>query len=341
MVSEISPRSARAQKQVDALLEREGIRRDRNLDYTCGVYDDDGALIATGSSFGSTLRCFAVSDGHRGEGLLNEVVSHLLERQFARGCSHSFLYTKPESARFFSDLGFSEVARAERAVFMENRRGGFASYCAGLQKTPAGKTAAIVMNANPFTRGHRYLVEKAAGENDFVHLFVLSEEAGPIPFAVRRRLVRDGVADLPNVVLHDSGPYIISSATFPSYFLRDDDDAIRAQAALDVSVFGGIARALGVTRRYVGDEPTSHVTSLYNEVMAARLPELGVDCTVVPRMEADGRVVSASTVRQAIHDDALDTVADMLPESTYRYFASPEAAHVVQAIRAMDEAKHY
>ena len=91
MVSEISPRNARAQKQVDALLEREGIRRDRNLDYTCGVYDDDGALIATGSSFGSTLRCFAVSDEHRGEGLLNEVVSHLLERQFARGCSHIFL----------------------------------------------------------------------------------------------------------------------------------------------------------------------------------------------------------------------------------------------------------
>ncbi|MBR0312264.1 MAG: [Oscillospiraceae bacterium] len=341
MVRDISPRNARAQKQVDALLEREGIRRDRNLDYTCGVYDDDGALIATGSSFGSTLRCFAVSDEHRGEGLLNEVVSHLLERQFARGCSHIFLYTKPESARFFSDLGFSEVARAERAVFMENRRGGFASYCAGLTGTPPGKTAAIVMNANPFTRGHRYLVEKAAGENDFVHLFVLSEEAGPIPFALRRRLVQDGVADIPNVVLHDSGPYIISSATFPSYFLKDGDDAIRAQAALDVAVFGEIARALGVTRRYVGDEPTSRVTSLYNEVMAARLPELGVDCTVVPRMETGGRVVSASAVRQAIHDGALDTVADMLPESTYRCFASPEAARVVQAIRAMDEAKHY
>ena len=272
---------------------------------------------------------------------MNEVVSHLLERQFARGCSHIFLYTKPESARFFSDLGFSEVARAERAVFMENRRGGFASYCAGLTGTPPGKTAAIVMNANPFTRGHRYLVEKAAGENDFVHLFVLSEEAGPIPFALRRRLVQDGVADIPNVVLHDSGPYIISSATFPSYFLKDGDDVIRAQAALDVAVFGEIARALGVTRRYVGDEPTSRVTSLYNEVMAARLPELGVDCTVVPRMETGGRVVSASAVRQAIHDDALDSVRDMLPESTYRCFASPEAARVVQAIRAMDEAKHY
>ena len=90
-----------------------------------------------------------------------------------------------------------------------------------------------------------------------------------------------------------------------------------------------------------GEEPTSRVTSLYNEVMARRLPTLGVECTVVPRLETDGRVVSASAVRQAIHDGALDAIADMLPESTYRYFASPEAQSVVQAIRAMDDPKHY
>ncbi len=337
----ISPRDARGQQQVDALLEREGITRDRNLDYTCGILDDDGALIATGSCFGNTLRCFAVSDEHRGEGLLNAVVSHLVEVQLARGCSHMFLYTKPESARFFGDLGFYEIARAERAVFMENRRGGFASYCAALEKTPEGKTAAVVMNANPFTRGHRYLVERAAAENDFVHLFVLSENAGPIPFAVRARLVREGVADLPNVTLHDSGPYIISSATFPSYFLLDEDTAIRAHAALDIAVFAKIAEALHITRRYVGEEPTSRVTSLYNEVMARDLPAKGIACEIVPRLEANGRVVSASAVRQAIHDGALDAVADMLPEPTLRYFRSGEAAPVVSAIRGMQDPKHY
>jgi len=340
-VTTISPRDARTQKQVDALLEGEGIRRDAHLDYTCGVFDDDWNLIATGSCYGCTLRCFAVSAEHRGEGLLNQVVSHLIEVQLARGNGHIFLYTKPQSVRFFGDLGFSEIARTGNAVFMENRRGGFASYLDALERTGAGKTAAIVMNANPFTLGHRYLVEKAAAENDFVHLFLLSEEAGPIPFAVRKRLVREGVADLPNVVLHDSGPYIISSATFPSYFLKDGDDAILAQARLDVAVFGRIAAALGVTARYVGDEPTSRVTALYNEVMASELPKQGVGCVIVPRLEAGDRVVSASTVRQAIHDGALDTIADMLPETTYRYFASPEAEPVVRAIRAMADPKHY
>ncbi len=340
-LTSISASDTRAQKQLDALLEGEGIRRDGHLDYTCGIFDDDWRLIATGSCFKNTIRCLAVSSDHQGEGLLNRVVTHLMEVQVERGNLHVFLYTKPKSAKFFADLGFAEIARLDDLVFMENRRSGFASYLNALERAPRGRTAAIVMNANPFTLGHRYLVEKAAGENDYVHLFLLSEEAGPIPFAVRRKLVQEGIADLENVILHDSGPYIISAATFPSYFLKDADTVIRAHAALDLSVFGRIAEALHITVRYVGDEPTSRVTALYNEIMAEKLPERGVQCVIVPRLERDGRVVSASTVRQAIHDNALDSVRDMLPETTYRYFASGEAEGVVRAIRAMEDPKHY
>jgi len=340
-LSSVAASDSRAQKQLDALLEQEGIRRDGHLDYTCGVFDDDWRLIATGSCYRNTIRCLAVSSEHQGEGLLNRVVTHLMEVQVARGNSHVFLYTKPKSAKFFGDLGFTEIVRLDNLVFMENRRDGFASYLNALERAPAGRTAAIVMNANPFTLGHRYLIEKAAGENDFLHLFLLSEEAGPIPFDVRKQLVREGIADLQNVVLHDSGPYIISAATFPSYFLKDADTAIRAHAALDLTIFGRIAASLGITTRYVGDEPTSHVTGLYNEIMAEKLPEQGVKCVIVPRLERRGRAVSASTVRQAIHDGALDSVRDLLPETTYRHFASDEAARVADAIRAMDDPKHY
>ena len=37
----ISPKDTRAQRQLDALLEQEGICRDGNLDYTCGLFDED------------------------------------------------------------------------------------------------------------------------------------------------------------------------------------------------------------------------------------------------------------------------------------------------------------
>ena len=342
-LSSVSPRDARALAQIDALLLREGIRRDRHLDYICALFDEDGQAVATGSCFGNTLRCLAVSSERQGEGLLNRIVSHLMELQAQRGNTHVFLYTKVKSARFFGDLGFYEIARAPgEAVFMENRRTGFADYCRALAQTRReGVCGAVVMNANPFTLGHRYLVEQAARACDAVHLFVLSENIGPIPFAVRRDLVRRGVEDLPNVICHDSGPYIISAATFPSYFLPDDDSAAAAHARLDLAVFGRIAEALGVTRRYVGQESASHVTAIYNETMAKSLPELGIECIVVPRLELAGRVVSASTVRQAIHDGVEDTVQDMLPPATAAYFASPEAEGVIRAIRAMSDARHH
>lgn len=343
-ISAIRPADKIGNRMVDKLLEQEGIRRDGNLDYTCGVFDDDYDLVATGSCFGNTLRCMAVSSAHQGEGLMNLVVSHLTEFQAARGNLRLFLYTKYKSAKFFGDLGFYEIARVDgNLVFMENRRTGFSDYITSLQKTKAEgqKAAAIVMNANPFTLGHRHLVETAAKENDVVHLFVLSEEAGPIPFAVRKKLVQAGVADLPNVILHDSGPYIISAATFPSYFLKDQETVIRTHASLDLAVFGRIAGSLGITTRYVGEEPTSVVTNLYNTVMAERLPQMGIACHVIPRKEAEGRVISASTVRQAIHDDRLEEIRDFLPETTYAYFTSPEAAPVVAAIRREKNVIHY
>ena len=338
----ISPGDARGQKQVDALLEQEGIRRDGNLDYTCGLFDSSWRLAATGSCFGNTIRCLAVDRDRQGEGLLNQIISHLMEVQTQRGNTHLFLYTKPQSARFFGDLGFYEIVQAEGVVFMENRRRGFSDYCAALERTrKEGTSAAIVMNANPFTLGHLHLVERAAAENNAVHLFVLSEEAGPIPFAVRQRLVREGTAHLSNVICHDSGPYIISGATFPSYFLKDGDTVIRAHAALDLAVFGRIAPCLNLTRRYVGEERTSHVTALYNEEMIRRLPELGIECRVVPRLERDGQPVSASTVRQAIHDGRLEDIRPLIPGAAWNYFTSPEAGAVIAAIQAEQNVIHY
>ena len=295
-IREIASFETRSLRQAEELLLAEGIRRDKNLDYTCGIFDDDDELIATGSCFGSTLRCLAVSHRHQGEGLLNQVVDRLMEVQAERGNYHLFLYTKPSAARFMEDIGFHAIETVEGLVFMENRPRGFADFCRRLedQRVAGERIASVVMNANPFTLGHLHLVERAAAENDVVHVFVLSENAGPIPASVRRRLVTEGLAHLNNVRIHDSGPYIISSATFPSYFLRDDDTVIRTQALLDIRVFGRIAGALGIRRRYAGQEEFSHVTALYNEVMARELPRQGVEFLEIPRLALMAREPRAS-----------------------------------------------
>ena len=342
-LTQVSLSDKRMLAQVDALLVENGITRDANLDYICAMVDEENRVIATGSCFGATLRCFAVSQQHQGEGLLNEVVSHLMEYQMARGYTHLFLYTKIKSAKFFQSLGFYEIARVDGTlVFMENRRNGFPSYLSWLEKTARpGVSGAIVMNANPFTLGHQYLVETAAGRCDTLHLFLLSEDASLVPFGVRKQLVQAGTAHLKNVVLHDSGPYIISNATFPSYFLKDDAAVIQGHAKLDLAIFVRIAWALGVTVRFVGEEPTSQVTGLYNEIMAAQLPENGIDCVILPRKQALGKAISASTVRAALQAGDWQTLSQLVPQTTLDYFKSSEAEPVLRRIRSAENVVHY
>lgn len=368
-ISQIYPSDKRANDEVDALLVSEGIRRDANLDYTCGMYDDEMYIIATGSCFGNTLRCFSVSHEHQGEGLMNSIVSHLIEFQFSRGNTHLFLYTKCNSAKFFGDLGFYEIARIEgQIVFMENRKTGFQNYLNSLAKDPLPegyavadssaapnsesdtdascdcsdkKVAALVMNANPFTLGHQYLVEKAAAENDLLHLFIVSEDASLVPFQVRKRLVIEGTAHLKNICYHDSGPYIISNATFPSYFQKDENAVIESHAMLDLTVFTQIAKTLGITRRYVGEEPTSLVTGIYNQIMSEKLPEQGIECIIVPRKTCEDTPISASNVRLALQNDNFDTLAKLVPQTTLDYFRSPEAVPVIERIKKQQNVIHY
>lgn len=342
-ISRVCPTDKRALAQVEKLLQKEGIRRDGNLDYICAMYDEDYNIIATGSCFGNTLRCMAVSSDHQGEGLMNEIVSHLTDYQFQRGNMHLFLYTKIKSAKFFGDLGFHEIARVDDTlVFMENRRTGFADYLKRLETTKRpGKSAALVMNANPFTLGHQYLVELAAANCDTLHLFVVSEDASLVPFSVRKALVTAGTMHLPNVVIHDSGPYIISSATFPSYFLKDAETVIEGHARLDLAIFSRIARALDISVRYVGEEPTSQVTGIYNQIMRSELPKSGVECIVIPRKEALGKAISASTVRQCLQTSDWETLARLVPQTTLDYFTGDAAAPVLAKIRNAGNVVHY
>ena len=342
-VSKVYKSDLAGNAQVNRLLENEGIHRDKNLDYTCAIYDDD-QIIATGSCFGNTLRCIAVSGSRRGEALLNTVLTHLMEVQLEWGNHHVFLYTKCDAAKVFRDLGFYEIVRvSDEVVFMENRRNGFSDYLARTmeQKVSGNEVAAVVMNANPFSLGHLYLVERAAKSSGVVHLFVVTEDASLFPYAVRKKLIVEGTKHLKNIVLHDTSSYIISNATFPSYFQKDEESVIRGHALLDLTIFKEIAAGLGINHRYVGHEPNSRVTNIYNEIMKSILPDSGIRCTEVQRLQIDGITVSASTIRKAIQDDDEALIRALVPKSTADYVFSDEARSVVERIKTTKDVIHH
>ena len=152
-----------------------------------------------------------------------------------------------------------------------------------------------------------------------------SEDRGHFPAKDRLALVQTGTAHLKNVTVVETGPYLISAATFPTYFLPNRDQAGAAQCQLDLEIFAGIlAPALGITRRYVGTEPFSALTEDYNRNLAQQLPAHGIDLVQVPRMEQDGCAVSASRVRKLLKEGKLAEIRDLVPPATYAYLTKDQ-----------------
>lgn len=328
-------------RRIESLLAESGIGLDEKPDVTLALLDS-GELAATGSITGNTLRSIAVQSRYKGSNCFNVLIGHLMDILNRKGVRPVFVFTKPDAVQSFLRLGFYTIAKSDEVALLENSPTAFRQYLENLSlsKVADKPTAAIVMNANPFTRGHLYLVETACRENAHVHLFVVSSEASSFPYEVRFRLIRDGTSHLKNLTLHAGGNYIISAATFPRYFIREADDVSRIQAELDLRLFGDkIARVLGVTRRYAGEEPYCMTTRLYNETMKRILPEYGIEVREISRLEDPDGAISASRVRNGIRQDNLEHLDGLVPDSTYDYLRSEEFKQLKEQIINSDK-KH-
>ena len=308
-----------------ALLAKTGLHPEDTPETAVLVWDGD-TLAATGSRSGSLVKYLAVDPAYQGEDLTATVLTELRRGAFAAGCRHLFLYTKPANRFKLQELFFYPVAQTRDVLLMEDRKGGLTRFVKDLPRyTGGGTVGALVMNCDPFTRGHQYVIEQAAKACGHVYVFVLSEDRSHFPAADRLALVRAGTAHLSNVEVLPSGPYMISAATFPTYFLPRRDSAAHVSCALDVEIFGRhIAPALGITRRFVGTEPLSALTERYNRTLQELLPAFGVEVTEVPRLERDGQPVSASRVRALLAAGDLAAVEPLVPPTTYDYLKTQQ-----------------
>ena len=186
----------------------------------------------------------------------------------------------------------------------------------------------VVMNCNPFTLGHRYLIEQAAKQVERLFVMVVREDCSLFAYAERKAMVEQGVAHLENVTVIDGSEYAISQATFPTYFLKRLDDAADTQMLLDLDLFRRhIAPALGATVRFVGTEPTDRLTRRYNQLMH----EVLADVRETDRLEKEGNAVSASRVRKAMEQGDMSTIRQLVPPTTLPYIIAHLATQALQA----------
>lgn len=307
----------------EAFLRRADLEPDHGVETTVLLWDA-GEIIACGSRQGNVLKCIAVDPARQGEGLTATLLTALRQDGLQAGHRHLFLYTKPRNQAMFSSLFFYPIAKTDKVLLMENVRSGIGGFLDGLEvPCREGNIGAIVMHCNPFTRGHRWLIEQAAKECDHLYLFILSEDKGLFPAKDRLELVRKGTADLANVTVHPTGPYLISSATFPTYFLKEKATAEDVHCRLDVAVFTKyFVPHFGITRRYLGTEPVCQVTNRYNEVLSQQLPAAGVELRILTRLEDGGAPISASTVRSLLGQNREEDLRRLVPDTTLEYLKS-------------------
>ncbi|HHQ4675283.1 TPA: [citrate (pro-3S)-lyase] ligase [Aeromonas veronii] len=279
----------------------------------------------------NVIKCVAVDKQLRGANLSTRLLAEVEHLALEQGHFHLFLCTKPANRERFEQCGFWPIAQSgDDAILMENTPGGVDRYCRSLlpYRHEGKEVGAIVMNANPFTLGHYHLITQAAKQCDWVHLFVVREDASFFPFHARLQMVRAGVANLANVTVHEGSKYIISRATFPTYFLKESGKVLQAWSEIDVITFRDhIAPALGITHRFIGTEPFCQISRQYNQTLHDLLAGT-IDVVEIPRIKDADKAISASEVRRLLQQQLFSRIRTIVPESTLAYLETHYSAEV-------------
>ncbi len=327
----------REKEEVLELLKKSEIDLDESIRNYFGVYDHN-KLVASGGYSDNTIKSIAVDSDYQGTNVIAILMSKLVEELQAEGIFDIFVFTKPEAAKSFSHFNFHEIATTPKAVLLENNKRNLEKYKNNLAqlKVASSNNGAIIMNCNPFTKGHRFLIEEALKNCDHLYLFIVSTDKSVFPFKTRLRLLEEGTKDLENITIVKGGNYIISAATFPNYFLKEKSETASVQAEMDATIFTNhIATNLNIKTRFVGEEPSCKLTRMYNESLKKVLVRSNLSLNIIKRKEFEGNPISASEVRRAIKDNDLNKMKNLLYPTTYNFLVSEneEAKKIIEIIK--------
>jgi [citrate (pro-3S)-lyase] ligase len=309
---------------VKSLLEKQGLRFEDKVTYTMGYFDGN-VLIATGSLYRNVIKMIAVDKDYQHENITALIMTTLTQKLQQQDIVKYFLYTTPQNKKFFEQFSFSLIDETETISLLENTIYPIKEHLKNIKNKlhlKEGTTGAIIMNCNPVTLGHLHLIETCAKENTNVLIFLVEEDQSIFSFKTRFKLLKAATSHIDNVHIIPSTPYIISSATFPTYFLKELNDVSKLFMELDVSIFSKYFIPLfNIDYRYVGEEPLDPTTNAYNQCLRRIL---GRQLIIIKRLSSNSIVVSASLVRKLAQNKQYDELKSYVPKTTYEFLISEQ-----------------
>ena len=92
-------------QKVERFLGENGLRME-DLDVYCVIENEAGRILAGAGIRKDIIKCIAVAEEARSEGLVAPLVSHLISLAASRGILEHKLFTKPENMSLFESMGF-------------------------------------------------------------------------------------------------------------------------------------------------------------------------------------------------------------------------------------------
>lgn len=288
--------------------------------------EENGIVVATVSIFNNIIKCFAISKDYRSENYGGILISNVINYFYENKIYHYMVYTKKEYINTFINLGFSQIVATDSVAILESGTPTIKEYLFDLKKKIEYKfeakledsdVASLVMNCNPITEGHLGLIELASKNHQYVIVFLLEEDLSYFSYKERMTLVYLSTLHLQNVIVVPSSNYIVSSLTFPNYFLKNENLKNKEWATTDALIFKNyFMKYLNINYRYVGTE-SSKIMIDYNNALKDILKEKLIE---VKRFENDNLVISASRVRQYIQDGEIDKALELVPKACRMLF---------------------
>ncbi len=291
---------------------------DDDIEHTFYI-SDGNKIVGTISHSSYVIKCLGVDEEYQGYNLASKLVLAIIIHLKKEGIYSYFAFTLIKNKNIFLSLGFSLIAQTDNVCLFE---GGVTNIDTVLNsikeeyKINTFNNGAVIINGNPITNGHLYLINEACKYHDKVLLFVVETDLSEYSFKERFMMIKQATKDLDKVIVIPSTKYIISRATFPTYFIKEDSKRSLEYASLDVLIFKSyFMRILNIYKRYIGEE-THPMMVMYNNILKETLKN---NLVVVKRKKYLSEVISASKFRKLVNENNLDEALKLVPIVNHQY----------------------